>query len=183
VTPDQTLAYIVAQQPIGSRVPIELIRHGQRRTVTIAVAERPTEEELARLNGVDDDAAATNEGGGGKPTAEPESTGQRSTQQSLGLAVTTLTPTMARQLNIRDANVRGLVVGRVDPNSDAGQKGLQTGDIILSINQTATPTPEAAASIVDAARRSGRNTVLQVKRGNNPPAYIGVELVRPTPAR
>ena len=49
VTPDQTLAYIVAQQAIGARVPIELIRHGQRRNVTIAIAERPSEEELARL--------------------------------------------------------------------------------------------------------------------------------------
>ena len=76
------------------------------------------------------------------------------------------------------------MLGRVDPNSDAGQKGLQAGDVILSINQQPTTTPEAAASIVDAARRAGRNTVLlQVKRGNNPPAYIGVELARATPAR
>jgi serine protease Do len=184
VTPDQTLAYIVAQQPIGSRVPIELIRQGQRRSVNIAIAERPTEEELARLNGIPDEDAATNEGGGGKPGAEPESTGQRSTQQSLGLAVQALTPALARQLNLRDATIRGLVIGRVDPNSDAGQKGIQTGDIILSINQQPTTTPEAAAAAVDAARRAGRNTVLlQVKRGNNPPAYIGVELARATPAR
>jgi serine protease Do len=184
VTPDQTLAYIVAQQPIGSRVPIELIRQGQRRSVNIAIAERPTEEELARLNGIPDEDAATNEGGSGKPGAEPESTGQRSTQQSLGLAVQALTPALARQLNLRDATIRGLVIGRVDPNSDAGQKGIQTGDIILSINQQPTTTPEAAAAAVDAARRAGRNTVLlQVKRGNNPPAYIGVELARATPAR
>src|SRR6185436_18031148 len=40
VTPDATLAYIVAQQAIGARVPIELIRQGQRRNVTIAIAER-----------------------------------------------------------------------------------------------------------------------------------------------
>ena len=78
--------------------------------------------------------------------------------------------------------MRGLVVGAVDPNSDAGQKGVQAGDVILSINQTPTATPEAAASIVDAARRASRNTVLLlVKRGNNPPAYVGVELAR-TPA-
>jgi len=184
VTPDQTLAYIVAQQAVGARVPIELIRQGQRRNVTVAVAERPSEEELARLNGIEDDSAATDGGGGGKPTAAPESSGQRSTQQSLGVAVEPLTPSMAQRLNIRDASVRGLVVGRVDPNSDAGQKGLQAGDVILSINQQPTTTPEAAASIVDAARRAGRNTVLlQVKRGNNPPAYIGVELARATPAR
>ena len=49
--------------------------------------------------------------------------------------------------------------------------------MILSINQVATPTPEAAAAAVDAARRGGRNTVLlQIRRGNTPPAYVGVEL-------
>jgi serine protease Do len=184
VTPDQTLAYIVAQQAIGARVPVELIRHGQRRNVTIAIAERPTEEELARLGGGDEQAPAA-ESGGGKPAGEAQSTGQRSTQQSLGLAVQALTPALAQQLRIRDANLRGLVVGSVDPNSDAGQKGLQPGDIILSINQAATPTPEAAAAAVDAARRAGRNTVLLlVRRGNAPPAYVGVELARAAaPAR
>jgi len=183
VTPDQTLAFIVAQQAIGARVPIELIRQGQRRNVTIAIAERPSEEEVARLGGVDEQAPAVEPGG--KPTEEAQSTGQRSTQQSLGLAVRALTPALAQQLQIRDANLRGLVVGGVDPNSDAGQKGLQPGDIILSINQIAVPTPEAAAAAVDAARRAGRNTVLLlVRRGNAPPAYIGVELARAAaPAR
>ena len=178
VTPDQTLAYIVAQQAIGARVPVELIRQGQRRNVTIAIAERPSEEELARLGGGDEQAPAA-EPGGGKPTEEAQSTGQRSTQQSLGLAVQALTPALAQQLRLRDANVRGLVIGSVDPNSDAGQKGLQVGDIILSIDQVATPTPEAAAAALDAARRARRNTVLlQVKRGNNPPLYVGVDLAR-----
>jgi serine protease Do len=178
VTPDQTLAFIVAQQAIGARVPIELIRQGQRRNVTIAIAERPSEEEVARLGGGDEQAPAPERGG--KPSGEAaQSTGQRSTQQSLGLAVQALTPALAQQLQIRDANLRGLVVGSVDPNSDAGQKGLQPGDIILSINQTAVPTPEAAAAAVDAARGAGRNTVLLlVRRGNAPPAYVGVELAR-----
>ena len=42
VTPDETLSYLVSSQPVGSRVPVELIRNGQRRTVTLVVAERPT---------------------------------------------------------------------------------------------------------------------------------------------
>ena len=45
------------------------------------------------------------------------------------------------------------------------------------------PTPEAAAAAVEAARRAGRNTVLLlVRRGNAPPAYVGVELARPRDA-
>ena len=184
VTPDATLAYLISQQPIGARVPIEVIRQGQHRTLNVAIAERPTEEELARLNGIPDDNANQSGDAGGKPVTPVPSAGQRSTQASLGLALEPLTPAMAQRLNIRDAGLRGLVVGAVDPNSDAGQKGVQTGDIILSINQQPTPTPEAAAAIVDAARRAGRNTVLlQVRRGNNPPAYVGVDLARAAPPR
>jgi serine protease Do len=186
VTPDATLAYLISQQAIGARVPVEVIRQGQRRTVTVAIAERPTEEELARLNGIEDDNATPGGDTGGKPGTPTQSAGQRSAQASLGLALEPLTPATAQRLNIRDANVRGLVVGTVDPNSDAGQKGVQVGDVILSINQQPTVTPEAAASAVEAARRAGRNTVLLlVKRGNNPPAYIGVDLTRaaaPRPA-
>ena len=176
VTPDQTLAYLVSRQPIGSRIPLEIIRQGRRTNVTVPIAERPSEEELARLNNIGPSGPATADAG----KEDVPSTGQRSTQSSLGVSVQTLTPDMARRMQIADASVRGVVVSAVDPNSDAGQKGLQPGDIILSINQTSTPTPEAAASVIDAARRSGRNTVLLlVRRGNTPPAYVGVELARP----
>ncbi len=175
VTPDQTLAYLVSRQPVGSRIPLEIIRGGERRTINVAIAERPSEEELARLNNIEPQAPAADDAN----KDEPQSSGQRSTQGSLGLSIQTLTPTIARRLQIADANLRGVVVSAVDPNSDAGQKGIQTGDIILSINRTSTPTPEAAASAIEAARRSGRDTVLLlVRRGNTTPAYVGVELNR-----
>jgi serine protease Do len=175
VTPDQTLAYLVSRQSVGARVPFELIRDGQRRTVTVTIAERPTEEELARLNNLVPDEPTAPEPG----KDEEQSAGQRSTQGSLGLSVQTLTPDIARRLQISDASVRGVVVAAVDPNSDAGQEGIRPGDVILSINQTSTPNPEAAAAAIEAARRAGRETVLLlVRRGNTPPAYVGVELTR-----
>ncbi|TFI56843.1 Do family serine endopeptidase [Sphingomonas parva] len=172
VTPDQSLAYLVAKLPVGQRVPIELMRGGERRTVTVTVGERPTEEELAKLNGIEDET----------PVAEtPEneqSTSQRSARESLGVTVQPLTPEIARSLRLNDVNLRGLVVASVSPSSDAAQK-LQQGDIILSINQRATRTPDEAAAAVAAARSAGRNSVLLlVRRGNNPPVYIGVTLAR-----
>jgi serine protease Do len=174
VTPDQTLAYLVSQQPVGSRVPIQLIRGGQRQTVTITIGERPSEAELARLNGVEDSTPVK------EPGVTEQSVGQRSTRESLGLTVQALTPEVARSLRLSDVNLHGVVVSAVNPNSDAAAKGVQQGDIILSINQRATATPEQAAAAVAAARAAGRTSVLVLlRRGNVPPAYYGIELNHP----
>jgi serine protease Do len=175
VTPDQSLAYLVSQQAVGARVPLEVIRGGQRTNVTVTVGERPTEEELARLNGIETDTPVTS------PAEGQQSTGQRTTRESLGLTVQSLTPEIARTLRLNDVNLKGVVVSAVDPNSDAASKGFTAGDIILSINQRVTTTPEQAAAAVAAARAAGRSSVLVlVRRGNSPAAYFGIGL---TPAR
>jgi serine protease Do len=88
-----------------------------------------------------------------------------------------LTPEIARTLRLTDTAQRGIVVASVDPSSDAAAKGLQTGDVILSINQRVTRTPEEAAAVVQAARAAKRASVLLlVRRGNAPPIYVAVEL-------
>jgi serine protease Do len=172
VTQEESLAYIVSGLPVGSRVPIELVRDGQRRTVTVTIGERPTDEELAKLSGSDEPNPVR------EPTQQQQSTGQRSARQSLGVTVQTVTPDIARALRLNDPNLRGVVVASVDSSSDAASK-LQQGDIILSINQRPTRTPEEAAAAVDAARAAGRTSVLLlVRRGNAPPGYIGVDLNR-----
>src|SRR6476620_11088036 len=66
VTPDQTVSYLVANTPVGARVPLEIIRSGKRATVTVQVAERPTEEQLAKISGVD---SGTQDGSATSPTA------------------------------------------------------------------------------------------------------------------
>ena len=172
MTPEQSLACLVAQQPIGSRIPLEIIRNGRRLTATVAIAERPSEDELRRLSGVAPSENMTEES-----KDEPETSGQNATRQGLGVSVQSLTPEIARRLQL-PADARGLVVVSIDPNSDAARL-LQPGDLIMSIDRALTPTPEAAASAVDAARRAGRDTVLLlVRRGNIQPIYIGVELSR-----
>jgi serine protease Do len=171
VTPDESLAYIVSNLDVGARVPIEVIRNGQRRTVTAVIGKRPPEEELAKLNGVEEETPVT------EPRESDQTSGQRSARESLGVTVQTLTPEIARTLRLNDTALRGVVVAGVDPSSDAAAEGIQTGDIILSINQRVVRTPEEAAAAIDAARQARRESVLLlIRRGNNPPLYVGVGL-------
>jgi serine protease Do len=169
VSPDETLSFIVANLPVGSRVPIELIRNGRRMSVTATLAERPTDEVLARSLGEDDDDAQ------GMIPDNEQST-QPATRDALGLAVQPLTPQIARSVGV-PPETRGVVVGAVDPSSDAGQKGFQRGDVILSINQRPVTSAAEVSTAVAAAKTAGRNNVLLFfQRGKNPPRYGAVRL-------
>jgi serine protease Do len=168
VTPDNTLSYIVSNLPIGSRIPIEVIRHNQHLTLTAVIAERPPEEQLSnQLSGGGDD------GDDNSPQAQAQS---KATTSALGLGLQTINPRIAQQLGI-PSSVKGLVIASVDSSSDAASNGLKRGDVILSINQTPVTTVAAAAGIIAQAQKEGRDTVLLlVQRGTQPGLYIGVKL-------
>jgi len=164
VTPDQTLSYLIANQPVGARVPIDVIRGGKRMTFTAVLGERPSEDRLAAL---------TDGEQGLDP--EDEQTAENATRESLGLAVQDLTPEIGRQLGLTNVP-RGIVIASVDPASDAATKGLRRGDIILSANQQPTPNAADLGRITAEAKRAGRtNVLLYVQRGNVPPRYVAVK--------
>ena len=145
-------------------MPIEVIRGGKRQTFTAVLGERPSEDKLATLNG-------------GAPGLDPEDdeTTQNAAKESLGLAVQDLTPEIARQLGLTNVP-RGIVIGAVDPSSDAGGKGLRRGDIILSANQQPTLTAADLNRVAAEAKRAGRaNVLLYIQRGNNPARYIAIK--------
>ncbi|MGN6057017.1 MAG: Do family serine endopeptidase [Sphingomicrobium sp.] len=164
VTPDQTVSYLVANTQVGSRVPLEIIRGGKRATVYVQVAERPTEEALNKLSG-GDTGQGTDQG---TPATAP--------QKALGLSLAPLSPELARSANL-PPTARGVIITSVDPNSDAGQQGLQRGDLIVSVNNQRVTTPAQAIAAIDAARKSGRSSVLLlVKRGTAPEAFVGINV-------
>jgi serine protease Do len=164
VNPDQTVSYLVANTPVGARVPVEIVRNGRRMTVPVMISQRPTEEELQKQLGVNDEG---NTQGGG--TTAPAS-------QALGLSLQPVTPQIAQALKLPPGTT-GVVITGIDSSSDAAQKGLQRGDVILSVNRQAVTTPAQVSAAIEAARKAGRNSVLLlVKRGGNPEAFVGIEI-------
>ena len=73
--------------------------------------------------------------------------------------------------------MQGVVVAQVNAASDAAEQGIQRGDVIVSVNQQPVRNPQEAATVVNAARKAGRETVLLfVQRGNTPGRFIGVKI-------
>ncbi len=167
VTPDNTLSYIVANTPIGVKVPIEVMRKGERVALTAVIAERPAEAALLGQPTPSDDP---------KSPAEKDQPGAEAARKSLGITLQAMSPEIRAQLRLPET-VNGVVIAQVNPSSSAAQEGLQRGDIILSVNQRPVQTPQQAADAVAAARKAGRDTVLLlVQRGTGPSRFVGVKI-------
>jgi serine protease Do len=70
-----------------------------------------------------------------------------------------------------------VIVTAVDPNSDAAEQGLQRGDLIMSVNNQPVTSPAQVVAAADAARKSGRTSViLLIKRGNSPEGFVAVSV-------
>ncbi|MDE8650908.1 Do family serine endopeptidase [Novosphingobium album (ex Liu et al. 2023)] len=173
VTRDQTLSFLVANTQPGTRIPIEIMRNGKRLTLTATVAQRPSEEELAQQT-FDPDADQGDDSFNRPQQPQPQ--GEGVTEQSLGVSVIPLTPQIARQLGAPEST-RGVVVTAVDPSSDAGQKGLRRGDIILQANYRDITDVAGLEETIKTARGASRDAVLlRVQRRGQPAAYVPIRL-------
>ena len=138
----------VAKAHAGDSLNVDLLRDGKRKTVAVRSGIRPTEKELAANDNL------PGQGGSGDP-AGPAA--QRPTV--LGLALAPLDAATRRKLNL-DPNVRGVLVDSVDASSDAGQKGLRKGDVVVKAADRDIASAADLAQAVDAAKKAGRPSVL-----------------------
>jgi serine protease Do len=156
VSNSRELSLAVSETPIGSAGTVDLIRDGKPTQIKVVVGDLPGGDPL-RLGQTAPEPKKE----------EPKTASSNGVRQSLGLSVGSLTEEMRQQLKL-DKSVTGVMVTGLNQNSDAAQKGLAAGDIIIAINRMPTNTPEAAAAAIDTARKAGQEIVaLQVRRGEN----------------
>jgi serine protease Do len=156
VSNSRELSLAVSETPIGSAGTVDLIRDGKPTQIKVVVGDLPGGDPL-RLGQTTPEPKKD----------EPKSASTKGVRQSLGLSVGAITDEIRTQLKL-DKSVTGVIVTGLNQNSDAAQKGLAAGDVIIAINRTPINTPEAAAAVIDAARKAGQEIVaLQVRRGDN----------------
>lgn len=148
ITDTQRLPNIVANTPIGKTVKVVVVRKDKTLTLSVKVAERK-EDELAQADGQQPLPGSGNE------------------KTVLSMTVGALSPDVRESLGLGDA-IKGVVVLNVAAGSEAEAKGLQRGDVIVSVSLEDVATPEAFAKRVADVQKSGRPSVLlRIYRGGN----------------
>ena len=144
-----------------------MLRDGQELSLSATLGKRPSEEELLQQQQTFDPES--------EEPMDPEDT-DTEIAEKLGLQVLAMTPQIARSLGV-DPDTTGLVIGQVDPNSDAGRKGLRRGDIILSAQYNAVTAVEDLRNAIAEAEADGRDAVLlRIQRRGQPPRFLPVRL-------
>lgn len=135
-----SLLSAVENTPIGTRVPVGIVRKGKSLSLSVTVAERPSDDDLS-------------------PSPSKSERGNQLDQ--LGFRVQTYSPSLAERLELPKINQRKQVVVQVRRDSPAEQSDLRTGDIILDVNQR----PVSSEAELKDALAPNRVNALRVLRG------------------
>ncbi|HEX4534233.1 MAG TPA: Do family serine endopeptidase [Rhizomicrobium sp.] len=141
----------VAAIPAGTQAAFSVNRGGKAQTLHVKIGQR------------DEKVAAVVPSTGDASTARPA--------QAMGMGLASVTPDTRRLYNLDDS-VKGVVVTRVDPNSDAADKGIQPGDIVVSVGNQSVRSPQDVQGRVAGARASGKKSVLLLVTGANGQRFV-----------
>ncbi len=146
----------VAKASAGEVLHLDVFRDGKERTVDVRSGTRPEEDQLALNGGTGGDEG--DGGAPGSPHAAPQS-------QILGMSLAPIDPASRRQFSIGDG-VRGVLVDGVKDSSDAGEKGLRRGDVIVRAGDRQVVSTSDIYAAVGEWRKTGRTSIpLEISRG------------------
>ncbi|MBS7697946.1 MULTISPECIES: DegQ family serine endoprotease [unclassified Chelatococcus] len=134
------LPRMVAATPVGKDVEVVFVRKGKETTATV---------KLGRLEDGEKQANVSRDNGAEKPVA----------RKALGLDLSSITDDLRRRYSIKD-ELKGVVVTRVDPNSSAADKRIQSGDIIMEVGQESVSSPADVTKRVEALKKDGKKSAL-----------------------
>jgi serine protease Do len=98
-----------------------------------------------------------------------------SESDALGLVVRDISPDLRKRLGL-DADVQGVLVTDVEPDSPAEKAGLLHGDIIMEVDREAVSDASEYEAIVSENATPGKTILVRHKRGNNPPNITVVKI-------
>ena len=137
------LSRVVADTAVGKEVDVIIIRKGAEETKKVTLGRLEDGEKAVQ-------AAA-------KTQAEPVE--KPVTQKALGLDLASLSKDLRTRYKIKDS-VKGVIITSVDGTSDAAEKRLSAGEVIVEVAQEAVSNAADVKKRVDQLKKDGKKSIL-----------------------
>jgi serine protease Do len=144
VRDSRDLPRLVAAAPVGKAVDVVIFRKGkeEQRKITLGRLE-DGKKQLASANGTPRNAPAA----------------PQVTRRVLGMELAPLNADTRKRFNLKDGQ-KGVVITGVTPNSNAADKRIQAGEVIVEVGQEAVGTLQEVSDRVEKLKKDGRRAAL-----------------------
>ncbi len=153
----EDLPRIVAENDVGAEVPVIFWRDGKEHTANVIIGELEKAEE-AGLTG----STLKSDGGGTKV-------------EKLGLTLKAISQELRAEYNI-GPTVKGVLISNVEKMSEALDKGLKRGDVIVEVNQQPVTDPSSIVETIDKAKANNRKSVLVLVNSAGSVRFVALKL-------
>ncbi|MGY3617429.1 Do family serine endopeptidase [Bradyrhizobium sp. USDA 10063] len=137
------LSRVVADTAVGKEVDVIVIRKGNEETKRVTLGRLEDTEKVQQANAKTKD----------EPAEKPV------TQKALGLDLAALSKDLRTKYKIKDS-VKGVIITGVDGASDAAEKRLSAGDVIVEVAQEAVASAADIKKRVDQLKKDGKKSIL-----------------------
>ena len=150
VTEMRKLPRLVAETKVNSKSNVTIWRNEKKKSLNVVIAEMKEDEKEVKES---------------KEKTDSEMLKSDYFEQ-LGITLSSITQDVRMRQNIPE-NVSGLLVTKVEQNTDAEIKGIRPGDIIQQINQVSINDINAFRKIISSLKGSKKGVLLLVNRQGN----------------
>ena len=158
----RALPRIVAETPIDKAVSLKYWRDGK---------ERKAKVEIGELEKAEDEGLLVT----GDNNLPPEKVEKGVDIDSVGVTVSSLTNNTRDRFNVPN-DVDGVAVLKTELGSEAAEKGLVPGDVIVEINQKAVTSPKEFEDAIKKAEKSKRSSVLLLVNREGDVRFVALKL-------
>jgi serine protease Do len=133
----------VADTAVGKEVDVVIVRKGEEQTKKVT---------LGRLDDGDKPVQVS--------TKTPEPAEKTVTQKTLGLDLAGLSKDLRSRYKVKDSVKGGVVIINVEDNTDAADKRLSPGEVIVEVAQEAVSNAADVKKRVDQFKKDGKKSIL-----------------------
>jgi serine protease Do len=151
IADSRALSLRIARIKPGETVTVSIWRDGKPQDISVTLGKLPSNDELAAVM---------------PSPGEPEAGPQNSSLEEFGLEV-----------GPSDDEASVVVTG-VDPNSQAAERGIQTGDTILWVDSLPVNSPEEVEQVIADAKAGGKEAILLRIKSGERTVFVPLSLAR-----